>query len=795
MFVGQPLKRREDVKFLTGCGNYVDDVNFENLAYVGFVRSTHAHARIRRISVERAASLPGVLKVLTAADWAKAGFGKLTVSHTIAFSDGRPMNTVERPSFAANKVCHVGDVVAAVVATSRYNAADGVDAVEVEYEPLSANVDTERALDPSTPVIHQEFGTNLATETFRGDRAATEAALARAAHVTVLTLVSQRVQPNPLEPLSYVARHDRSTGETTLWATHQKPHWLRTWICEDTLHFPQHKLRVISPDVGGGFGAKGSFTPEVSTVVWMARELGRPVKWTATRSEELLTATQARDHVTKARMAFDPNGIILGLEVDTIAAFGAYTCNSAPGIPGNSYPQTITGLYRTRNLSFRLRVVYTNTLPVTAYRGSGRPEATFVNERLLENGAREMGIDPVEMRRRNLITAEEFPYTTPQGRTYDCGNPPVMLDKIVAMSRYQALRDEQKRLRPTGTLLGIGMAAFLDKSGTGPSRQLATKGGLHGGYESVTARATSDGKMTLMVGSHSHGQGHDISFAAIAADRLGLDIDDIEIVEGDTARVQFGNGTWGSRSISVGGAAIYVACDKIIAKARRIAGYILEADEADLQYANQYFSVRNTNRKLSFAEIAKIAYNGARLPAKEGFEPGLEFTVFHDPPDLNDPLAMHLAAVTVDPRTGTVKLREYYTVDDCGTIVNPLLVEGQVHGGLAQGVGEAIMEAVIYDHHGQLLTGSFVDYAMPRASDMPPLKLDFLVTPAPSNPLGVKGGSETGTIGPRAAIANAVVDALWHMGVRHVKLPLTPNSVWHAVQAATKDGPCAARSQ
>jgi carbon-monoxide dehydrogenase large subunit len=792
MYVGQPLKRREDVKFLTGSGRYVDDLNFDNLAYIGFVRSPHAHAKIKNIIVDRAAALPGVLKIVTAADWQRAGFGKLTVSHTISFSDGRPMNTAERPAFAAEKICHVGDVVAAVVATSKYAAADAVDAVEVEYEELPANIETEKALDPSTPVIHPQFGSNLATEIFRGDRAATAAAFARAVHVTELTLVSQRVQPNPLEPLSYVATHDNWSGETTLWATHQKPHWLRAWICEETLHFPQHKLRVISPDVGGGFGAKGSFTPEVSTVVWMARELGRPVKWTATRSEEILTATQARDHVTKARMAFDKDGIILGLEVDTIAAFGAYTCNSAPGIPGNSYPQTITGLYRTRNLSFRLRVVYTNTLPVTAYRGSGRPEATFVNERLLENGAREMGIDPVEMRRRNLIGPDEFPYTTPQGRTYDCGNPPALLDKIVSMSRYEKLRQEQKALRKKGTLLGVGIAAFLDKSGTGPSRQLATKGGLHGGYESVTARATSDGKMTLTVGSHSHGQGHDISFAAIAADRLGLTIDDIEVIEGDTARVQFGNGTWGSRSISVGGAAIYVACDKIIAKARRIAGHILEADEADLVYENQFFFVPNTNRKLSFAEIAKIAYNASRLPAREGFEPGLEFTVFHDPPDLNDPLAMHLAVVIVDPRTGAVKLREYYTVDDCGTIVNPLLVEGQVHGGLAQGLGEAIMEAVVYDKYGQLLTGSFVDYAMPRANDMPPLKLDFHVTPAPSNPLGVKGGSETGTIGPRAAIANAVVDALWPLGIRHVKLPLTPHSVWQAVQAAKKVWSCAA---
>jgi len=589
----------------------------------------------------------------------------------------------------------------------------------------------------------------------------------------------------PLETLSYVASHDPATGETTLWATNQMPHLLRTWLCRHTLHLPEHKLRVIAPDVGGSFGVKGSFMPEVSTVVWMARELGRPVKWTATRSEEFITETQGRDHVTTARMAFDKDGIILGLEVDTIAAFGAYAGNSAPGIPGNSYPQTITGLYRTPNLALRIRIVYTNTVPVAAYRGSGRPEATFVNERLIENAAREMGIDVVELRRRNLIQADQFPYPTPQGRTYDCGNPPAMLEKLIALSRYRALRQEQAGLRAEGTLLGIGLAAFLDKSGTGPSRQLARKGGLHGGYESATIRVHGDGRVTLFVGTHSHGQGHEITYAAIAADGLGIPIDDIDVVEGDTGRVQFGNGTWGSRSASVGGAAVHVASAQVFAKARRIAAHVLEAEAADLAYENSYFSLPGTNRKLSFAEIAEIAYSGALLPKSAGFEPGLESTVFHDPPDLNDPLAMHLAVVIVDPRTGAVRLREYYTVDDCGVVINPMIVEGQIQGGLAQGIGQALMENVVYDPgSGQLLTGTLMDYALPRAGDMPPLRLDYLVTPAPSNPLGVKGGSETGTIGPPAAVGNAVVDALWHLGVRHVPLPMTPQTVWRALAAA-----------
>jgi len=783
MYVGKPLRRREDAKFITGRGQFVDDLKFPDMAHVAFVRTPHAHARIRRIATEQAGDMPDVLRVLTAADWTAAGHGKIPCLHPMPFSDGRPMNEALRQSLAAGTVRYVGEIVAAVVAETRYAALDAADAVEVEYEALPAVSDTARALDPDAPILHETLGTNLVNEVIRGDRAAANDAFARAAHVTSLTLVSQRVAGMPMEPRAVVATHDPVTGESVVWATHQQPHMLKQWICHHTLHIPEHKLRVIAPDVGGGFGARGGLMPETSVVAWMARAFGRPMKWTSTRSETLLSDTQGRDHVTKARMAFDADGLILALEVDTIAALGAYISMFAPSIPGNSYPQTITGLYRTPALWLRVRCVYTNTVPVDAYRGSGRPEATLVNERLLENGAREMGIDVVEMRRRNLIQPQQFPFPTPQGRTYDSGDPPAMLEKLTAMSRYRELRAEQARMRAEGKLLGIGLAAFLDKSGTGPSRALARKGGLHGGYESAAMRVYADGKVSLMVGTHSHGQGHDITYAAIAADRLGIPIEDIEVIEGDTARVQFGNGTWGSRSTSVGGTAVYVAGEQVIAKARRIAAHVLEAAEDQLDYENALFTVPNTNRKLSFAEVAGIAYGGAQLPKREGFEPGLETVVFHDPTDLNDPEAMHLAVVVIDRDTGKLLLRDYYTVDDCGTIVNPMIVEGQVHGGLAQGIGQAIMERVIYDpQSGQLLTGSFLDYAMPRASDMPPMSLDFQVTPAPSNPLGVKGGSETGSIGPPAAIANAVVDALWHLGIRNVELPLTPDAVFRLLQ-------------
>ena len=672
------------------------------------------------------------------------------------------------------------------MAETRYAAFDGVEAIEVDYEPLPAVAETAQALSPEAPLLHEELGTNLVNDNRRGNPAATKAAFAAAAHVTELTLVSNRVAGNPMEPRSYVADYDPDTDRSTLWATTQVPHFLRRWICKYTLGIPEHKLRVIAPDVGGGFGVKAPFTVEVSTIVWMARSLRRPVKWTATRSDTMLSDTQARDHVTHARMAFDAKGTILGLQVDTLACLGGYLSNFAPSIPGNSYPQTITGLYKTPALDLRVRCVYTNTVPIDAYRGSGRPEATLVNERLLENGAREMGLDVVEVRRRNLLQAGDFPYPTPGGRTYDSGDPPALLEKLVALSNYAALRKEQSALRANGVLMGIGIAAFLDKSGTGPSQQLSTKGGLHGGYESATVRVHSDGKVTVFSGSHSHGQGHDITFAQVAADRLDLPVEDIEIVQGDTDRVPFGNGTWGSRSASVGGTAIYRASERIVEKAKRLAAHALACDPATIVYENQLFSTPASNRKISFGEIADIAYHGASYPKEDGFEPGLETTIFYDPPDLNDPQAMHLAVVIVDPRSGHVQVRNYYTVDDCGAVINPMIVEGQVHGGLAQGIGQAMMENVAYDPAtGQLLSGTFMDYAMPRASDMPPLQLDFIATPAPSNPLGVKGGSETGTIGPPAAIGNAVVDALWHLGVRHVELPITSHSVWCALRGAT----------
>jgi aerobic carbon-monoxide dehydrogenase large subunit len=782
-YIGQPLRRREDVRFVQGKGRYVDDVMLPGVAWCAFVRSPHAHASIRSISTKSAAAWPGVLLTLTAEDWARAGHGELTVVHPMPFGDGRAMNCAPRPAFARDKVHHVGDIVAAVVAESRWAAEDAAETVEVDYESLPAVASTRDAVAPGAPLVHTQFGTNLVFEIERGDAEKTAAAMAAAAKVVTLSLKNNRLSANPIEPRSYACDYDAASDRYTLYATTQQPHYLRRWLSVYTLHIPEHKVRVISPDVGGGFGVKGNFAIEVSTVVWAAQRLRRPVKWTATRTETFLSDAQARDHDTVARMGFDGEGRIVAMQIDTVAALGGYLSNFAPSIPGNSYPQTVTGLYRTPNLHLRVRGVYTNTVPVDAYRGSGRPEATWTNERLIERGARELGIDVVEIRRRNLITRVDFPYSAPGGRVYDSGDPPALLDQLLKLADYVGLRREQAELRKRGVLMGIGLAAFIDKAGTGPSGNLARRGGLHGGWESAIVRVHSDGKVTVLAGSHSHGQGHEITFCQIAADRLGLAIEDIDLVEGDTDRIPFGNGTWGARSTSVAGTAIYRACDKVVGKALRFAAQILECAETDIDYAHGVFKVRGTDRSVGFAEVADTAYHGAMLPP-DG-QPGLEVTEFYDPPDTNDPQAMHLAVVIVDPETGAVRLRDLYAADDCGVIINPMIVEGQVHGGLAQGIGQALTEHIVYDRSsGQLLTASFMDYGMPRAADLPAFHTTFIASPAPSNPLGVKGGSESGTIGAPAAIGNAVIDALWHLGVRDITLPITSETVWRSLRDA-----------
>ncbi|WP_233836759.1 xanthine dehydrogenase family protein molybdopterin-binding subunit [Paraburkholderia sp. ZP32-5] len=787
-YIGKPLLRPEDRKLLTGQGQYVDDVQLRDMAYCVFLRSPYAHAKILDIDTSEARALAGVLRVITAADWAEAGLGELTVVHPMPFSDGKPMNTATRPTFAKDRVRHVGDIIAAVIAETRDIALQAVELIQLDFEELLSVTDVSRALDNDAPLVHEQFGTNVVFDVRKGDAQATEAALASAHKVVELVLPSNRLAASPIEPRSYVCSYDAGDERYTLYAQSQQPHYLRRWLAVYALFIPEHKLQVISPAIGGSFGIKGNFPAEVSTVVWASRLVGRPVKWTSTRSEALMSDTQARDHYSVARMGFDADGRIVALYVDTLAALGGYLSNFAPSIPGNSYPQTITGLYRTPNLFLRVRGVYTNTVPVDAYRGSGRPEACWVNERLVENGARELGIDTVALRKLNLIDAADFPYPAPSGRRYDSGNPKLLFDKLLDIADYPSLRARQAALRQRGVLMGIGLACFLDKAGTGPSANLASRGGLHGGYETVVVRVHTDGRVTVFAGTHCHGQGHRITYAAIAAERLGIPVDHITVLEGDTDKIPYGNGTWGGRSVSVAGSAIFRAAGEVKDKAARLAAHLLGCKPEALTYEHSVFSVEGTDKRISFAQVADIVYHGANLPKDGSITPGLEATSFYDPPDSNDPQAMHLAVVIVDPETGVVKCTDYFTADDCGTVINPMIVEGQVHGGLAQGLGQALLEQVVYDRDsGQLITGSFTDYALPRADCMPNLHTTLIETPAPSNPLGSKGGSESGTIGAPAAIGNAVVDALWHLGVRHITTPLTAEKVWSAIQQATTE--------
>jgi aerobic carbon-monoxide dehydrogenase large subunit len=786
-YIGQSVRRKEDARLLTGRGTFVDDVALPNTAHAAFLRSPHAHARIVRIDLTHAASLPGVLRILTAQDWAAAGLGELNVRHPMPFYDGRRSNTVNRPVLASQEVRHVGDNVALIVADTLDQALDAAAAIEVEYEALPAWVELRSALDAQAPLVHRSLGTNLHLERRIGNEAEVLNALKSCHHVAELETSANRLAPSSIEPRAYLGWYDPARDSYTLWTTSQTPHMVRSWLAEDSLKVPEHKIRVVAPDVGGGFGMKLYHYPEQPAVLWASKLVGRPVRWTSSRSEALCSDTQARDHYSKARMGFDREGRIKAFYVDTIANMGAYESTFASSICAGAYPSVLAGPYANRNLFVRVRTAYTNTVPIDAYRGAGSPEAICIIDRLLEMAAHQMGIDVTELRLRNFIQPDEFPYRSPTGTTYDSGNYPGLLQKLTEISGYTALREEQARLRKQGVLMGIGIASFIESNGGGmSSRRVTALGNSHGTWEVATVRVHPTGKVTLMAGTHSHGQSHETVYAQIAADYLGCPIEDIDVVEGDTDRIPFGNGTWGDRSLVTAGAAVKIAAERVIAKGKRLAAHLLECAAEDLEYADGRYVVRGTDRTIPFAEVARQAYLGANYPSS-GFELGLEETAVYDQPMEPSPAAptsaaAHLAVVIVDRDTGRVALRDFYAVDDCGTIVNPMVVHGQVHGGIAQGLGEAFFEAVRYDaESGQLLTGSFMDYAMPRAGDFPTPTLAKQVTPAPNNPLGAKGGGESGTRGSAAAVVNAVVDALWHLGVRHIERPLTPFKVWEAL--------------
>ena len=785
--VGTAHTRREDDRFLTGRGRFVDDIRLPGEAHAAFVRSPHAHARIASIATDRARALPGVLAVLTGEDWRRDGGGDTDVLWDIASHDGTPMACAPRPVFAAGEARHVGDTVALVVAEDAHAAADAAAAVDVAWEPLDAVTDLAAAIEAGAPLVHGEFGSNVSYDWRLGDAEATAAAFASAAHVTALTLANNRLAPSAIEPRAAIGAYDPGSERYTLWSTTQNPHLVRQWLSRDTLRAPEQAIRVVAPDVGGGFGQKTYHYPEDASLPWAARLVGRPVRWTATRAETLTVDIHARDHRAEGRMAFDGEGRITAIEAEIVANLGAYQSQFGACIPTLFCASMFSGQYAIPALHCRVLGVYTNTTPIDAYRGAGNPEITYVIERLIENGARERAGDSVAARARNLVPADRMPYASATGVTYDVGDFPAVFEKARALADLDALRAEQARLREAGTLMGIGMAAFIRSGGAGPSRLAAAMGSRMGLWDVATVRVHPSGKITVLCGSHSHGQSHATTYAQIVADRFGCALDDIDVVEGDTDRIPHGLGTWASRSITVVGSALSVASDRIVEKGRRLAAHLMECAEEDIDFRAGAYAVRGTDRRMTFTEIADMAYRGASYP--EGFELGLEEAAFFDPDDFNYPYGTHVATVVVDPETGAVRLTGYYSVEDPGLVINPLVVDGQRHGAAAQGIGQALLEDIRYDpDSGQLLTGSFMDYAIPRADDLPAFSLDEHVTLTQTNPLGVKGVGEAGTSGPPAAIGNAVLDALWHLGVRHVEMPFTAERVWRAIRAAAEGG-------
>ena len=743
--IGASVRRVEDLRFLTGSGHFIDDVSVPGALHCVLVRSPHPHARILSISV------PAGVAAFTGKDMAAAGVGPMRAGWRV----GADMREVPRWPLARDTVRHVGEPVAAVFAETRAMAEDAAEAVEVAYEPL--------------PPIGEE----VCFKWSRGDRAAVEEVFSQQNRRIRIELVNNRLCGAAIETRGALA-----TGDT-LYVGTQSPHHIRRYVCEE-LGIDEGKLRVVSRDMGGGFGYKGKHYPEETLLVWAARRLRRPVKWIAGRSESFLSDTQGRDHRTTAELAVSPDGEFLALKVQTVADVGAYVSTFGAAIPGPIYSALLAGVYRTPAVFVEVTGVFSNTVPTDAYRGAGRPEACYVLERLADKAARELGMDRAEIRRRNLIPVSAMPYKTPVGPTYDCGNFPQIMERALAISSYAGFEARRIESKKKNRLRGIGLACFVESSGVAPSKLAGMMGARGGFYESAQVRVAPDGSVTAYLGTHNHGQGHETAFAQILAHSLGLSMEKIKIVEGDTAIVPVGTGTFGSRSIAVGGSALHVASGKIIEKGRRIAAHLLEASHEDISFAGGFFEVSGTDRRLSFAQIAGAAYVPHNYP-HDKLEPGLDENAFYDPPNFAFSNGAHVCELEVDPDTGQVELLGYWTVDDVGTVINPLLVEGQIHGALAQGIGQALFERTAYEQ-GQLLSASFMDYAVPRASDLPdPVGELDQSQPCTHNPLGAKGCGESGAIGAPAAVMSALLDALAPLGVTDLEMPATPHRIWQAI--------------
>jgi carbon-monoxide dehydrogenase large subunit len=772
--IGQSLRRREDKRFITGAANYTDDVVLQGQTYGVFLRSPHAHARIRSIDLAAAKKAPGVVDIFTGADLAEAKVGGLPCGWLIHNKDGSPMKEPAHPVLAQGKVRHVGDQVALVVAETLLQAKDAAELVVVDYEELPAVIDLNVVTSVGTSV-HDDVADNTCYDWGHGDKAAVEAALAKASHVTKLSFVNNRLVPNAIEPRAANASYNRSDESYTLYVANQNPHVERLLMCAFVLGLPESKVRVIAPDVGGGFGSKIFLYPEDVALVWATKRVGRPIKWTAERSESFLTDAHGRDHVTTAELGLDRDGNFLALRVKTIANMGAYLSTFASAVPTILYATLLAGQYKTPAIYAEVKAVFTNTAPVDAYRGAGRPEATYVVERMVEQAAREMKMDPAELRRKNFITT--FPYSTPVGLTYDVGGYAAHLDKAMQLADVAGFAARRQESEAKGKKRGLGYACYIEACGIAPSNIAGALGARAGLFEAGEVRVHPTGTVTVFTGSHSHGQGHETTFAQVVAGRLGIPVDNVEIVHGDTGRIPFGMGTYGSRSLAVGGTAIVKAVDKVIAKGKKIAAHLLEASDSDIEFENGEFKVAGTDKKIAWGNVSLTAYVPHNFPLDK-LEPGLNENAFYDPSNFTYPAGSYICEVEVDPDTGKTKVEQFVAVDDFGNIVNPMIVEGQVHGGIAQGLGQAMMEGCAYDQtSGQLVTGSYMDYAMPRAIDIPSFKVATTNTPCSHNPLGVKGCGEAGAIGSPPAYINALTDAL---GVVDIAMPATAERVWRA---------------
>jgi len=778
--IGASVKRTEDIRFVTGKGHYVDDVNRSGQAYAYFLRSPHAHATIDKLDTSAALKSPGVVAIFTGDDIAADKVGGLICGWMIHSKDGSPMKAGAHPALAQGKVRYVGDHVAVVIADTLAQARDAAEKIEVQYGELPAVVDTAKAANPGEPQLHDVAPNNTIFNWHIGDKAPTDAAFASAAHVTILDLLNNRLIPNAMEPRAAVAEYDSGTDATTLFTTSQNPHVTRLVLSAFIGLAPEHKLRVIAPDVGGGFGSKIFIYPEETVCAWAAKKLDRPVKWTAERTESFVSDAHGRDHVTHAELALDAAGKIAALRVHTIANLGAYMSTFSSSVPTYLYGLLLSGQYDIPNIYCEVDAVYTNTAPVDAYRGAGRPEATFLVERIVELAARETGRDSAEFRRQNFV--KSFPHQTPVLLNYDVGDYAKALDKALALADYKGVAKRKAASAANGKLRGIGVSAYIEACGLAPSRAVGSLGAGVGLWESAEVRVNPVGTVEVLTGSHSHGQSHETTFAQLVSDRLGIPMENVSIVHGDTDKVQFGMGTYGSRSGAVGMAAISKALDKIEAKAKKVAGHVLEAAEGDIEFKDGKFTVRGTDKSVDFGAVALNAYIAHKFDGQE-LEPGLKETAFWDPTNFTFPAGVHICELEVDPETGVVTIDRWTAVDDFGKLINPMVVEGQVHGGIAQGVGQALLEGAHYNSDGQLLTASYMDYCMPRADNLPSFKVETIETPCPSNPLGIKGCGEAGAIASPPAVINALTDALGH---EDVPMPATPQAVWRAAQKAVK---------